>query len=181
MRQSFKKTLLSLLLLCANVTVARAATSKIVDIALAYSITMLSTIAHEAGHAAAIKLLYNETCDLNIGSYKSSDTIFKLGRINFKFPMLPIGYVKFYSYGKDHAKDIAIFLSGPIMGSIAGYLCLKLLQLKYPNNADYPLSKFIADTEVSANFLNLLPIPGFDGFYVLESLGKLINRNEVLL
>jgi Zn-dependent protease len=169
--KSVSKVFLFLLLSTSfNVQTARAHASGVVDLIMAYSVLMVSAIGHEAGHAAAMKALYDEDSELNVGAFSpGSDTVLKVGKVNFKFPLMPYGYVELHNYGKDDLKDIAIGFSGPILGSITSLVCLKALETLYPSYYDFKLAKGFAATGVWAHYLNLIPHPGFDGDFIWRS------------
>lgn len=168
-------TIISLFLLQASsiTHIARAADSKIPDYILAYAICMLTTVAHEAGHAATIKALYDESCDINVGAFSpGSDTILKVGKINIKIPFLPYGYVEFYSHGKNHLKDIAVYLSGPFLGSAASLICYQIMKYVYPNHNDFLHTKAWSQAMIIGHLLNLIPHPGFDGHGAYQAFKK---------
>ena len=145
------------------------------DYLLAYGLLMGTAVVHEAGHAIALKALYDESCDINIGAFSpESSTAITIGKIHFKYPLMPYGYVQHKNYGKNHLKDIAVSISGPILGSFASFASLKLLENRYPSNYDYRWAKAFMRGGVLAQLLNLIPHPGFDGHHIYESLKKLI-------
>src|ERR1700722_11764749 len=53
----------------------RASDSRVPDYILAYAVCMLTTVVHEAGHAATIKALYDESCDINVGAFSCGGMI----------------------------------------------------------------------------------------------------------
>jgi Zn-dependent protease len=167
-----RSILLSFLLLQSSQCI-HASESKIPDYLLAYTLCMLTTVAHEAGHAATIKALYDESCDINVGAFSiGSDTVLKIGKLNIKLPFLPYGYVEYYSHGKNHLKDIAIFLSGPFVGSIASAICYCLLQYASPKQDDFQCAKRVTQSMIIGHLLNLIPHPGFDGHGAYEAFKK---------
>jgi hypothetical protein len=162
-------------LLCAEQKAPSKTVRTIKDISLTYALLMCVAAAHEAGHALAIKALYGESCAINVGSnWTQSKTFYDGGSFTLKYPLMPVGYVQFYSYGKSPLKDIAICLSGPVWGSAASYIYLKILKKIYPNEDDYRFAKGCMQTSVWAQYLNLLPLPGYDGDHALSSLQKLL-------
>jgi hypothetical protein len=148
------------------------------DWVVAYILMMACTVAHEVGHASAIQVLHDQSSSIHVGAFSSgSDTLFRVGGIQFKFPLLPYGYVEYTSYGKDPLKDMVVALSGPVAGSVASYICLTLLEKVCPNG--YYRSKACMANGVIVHMLNLIPHPGFDGHYLYMALKKYLSLNKI--
>lgn len=144
------------------------------DIGLSYLTAFAITTAHELGHALTIKLLVNGPVSLNIGGYMHDKTLINFFDI-FKIKGLncTIGYTT-HQVITNPIKKIITSAAGPIFGSIASILALKLLFKKRKNN--YILTKLLCFYGLINNAIyQFIPEGHSDGAHIFEAIKEIRN------
>lgn len=183
-----KKLLLCILLLLGSPMQVHADVSAhgiIKDLTVAYGILMGTIVVHELAHAAFARMLYGVPSDTCIGM----STPIKVPQ--GEGDMSTISFVGFNAMGecshrwnesvkRTPAKDLTLYLTGPIIGALANGLAFMVLHANTEKDS-YIFSKLVSIAGILGHAAQLIPykVPVYktpsDGAYAYEAYKQLLQ------
>jgi hypothetical protein len=152
------------------------------DVALAYLILMGTTTLHELGHAGAVKAFYGVSSDTYIGMSKPLyPPALQPGKSSLSFVgFYPMG--EYFPQWNDSIKrtlfkNILFLLAGPIVGTLANYLVLKILAQKTKAH-EYPLAKLMSFSGMVGHAAQLIPYQGIPVYNTPSDGARIVAASE---